>query len=292
MFSVIIPTMWRCKRVLRSLLDMELSPLVGEIIIIDNDYKNRPQLRDLKKLKILTQENNIYVNPAWNLGAEHAKFYNLCFLNDDISFSCNQLFYFGKHFLDHNPFACAGLHHSSYSLNRSVNPIDCGEIERVSSSPGWGQCIFIKKYNWINIPSRFKIWYGDNFLVEGRKLKAHAIACPVRSVQHTTTSRSDPDLSRQFRSIINKEKRLWKNFNLNLVLIKATYGDLESENKKIDISHFVQWQIDKGTYEFSINNAIAAKDPAPGIPKTAFIEYVKQGISQKQLIKENRCFRF
>ena len=136
--------MWKCKRVLRSLLDMEQSPLIGEIIVIDNNREDTPQFRDLKKLKILTQESNIYVNPAWNLGAKHAKFYNLCFLNDDISFSCNQLFWFAKQFLDENPYSCAGLDTSSYSLDRSTNPRDCGEINGLCE--GWGQCIFIKKY--------------------------------------------------------------------------------------------------------------------------------------------------
>ena len=38
------------------------------------------------KVQRLEQDNNIFVNPAWNLGVEQAKNENICICNDDVLF--------------------------------------------------------------------------------------------------------------------------------------------------------------------------------------------------------------
>lgn len=69
-FSVIIPTMWKSKRTQGMLSALEASEHVKEIVLIDNDPSARKsvKLEHFKKLIHLPQEENIFVNPAWNLG--------------------------------------------------------------------------------------------------------------------------------------------------------------------------------------------------------------------------------
>ena len=89
--SVIIPTMWRSKKTVQLLNDLYDSKYVHEIIIIDNDVAaknvNLDQYTD--KVKYYPQVENIYVNPAWNLGVSLANNDLLCICNDDINFNVN-----------------------------------------------------------------------------------------------------------------------------------------------------------------------------------------------------------
>lgn len=66
MYSVIIPTLWLPHYFLNTLRVLCDYSLVDEIIIIDNDKTKTPTDNILKhhKIKLLTQESNIYVNPA------------------------------------------------------------------------------------------------------------------------------------------------------------------------------------------------------------------------------------
>ena len=45
-------------------------PRVGEILVVNNASKSLAV--DAEKLRVLDQETNIFVNPAWNLGAQEA----------------------------------------------------------------------------------------------------------------------------------------------------------------------------------------------------------------------------
>lgn len=82
LFSVIIPTLQKSSR-LRPLVDLYCSHgLVGEVIIINNAPE--PLVHDHPKVRILQQEQNIYVNPAWNMGAREARHPLLAISNDDI----------------------------------------------------------------------------------------------------------------------------------------------------------------------------------------------------------------
>ena len=66
--SIIIPTMWRSDKILKMLPIYEKCDLVKEVIIIDNDPKLTPDLKPYSKILYYTNGENIYVNPAWNLG--------------------------------------------------------------------------------------------------------------------------------------------------------------------------------------------------------------------------------
>ena len=86
MLSVIVPTMW-CHEPFLDFLQLVLEQdSVGEVIIINNDVSVTPESEVLshEKIRMHNCEKNIYVAPAWNLGAELARFDKFCFLSDDL----------------------------------------------------------------------------------------------------------------------------------------------------------------------------------------------------------------
>ena len=87
MLSVIVPTMWRHEPFLDFLKLVLEQDSVGEVIIINNDVSVTPESEVLshEKIRMHNCEKNIYVAPAWNLGAELARFDKFCFLSDDVN---------------------------------------------------------------------------------------------------------------------------------------------------------------------------------------------------------------
>ena len=61
-----------------------MHPTVREVIVVNN----HPDPLDFgrENVRVLQQERNIYVNPAWNLGAREARGKYLAILNDDVLF--------------------------------------------------------------------------------------------------------------------------------------------------------------------------------------------------------------
>jgi len=91
MLSIIIPTMWRYEpffEILPTIVDLEC---VGEIIIINNDVQRTPNLAVLNHPKIVMHNSpeNLYVCPAWNLGAKLATNEKMAFLSDDVHINLN-----------------------------------------------------------------------------------------------------------------------------------------------------------------------------------------------------------
>lgn len=70
--TVVIPTLQKNKEVLTKLIDsLDRDTSVTEILLIDNSLAGFKH--SSKKLKVITPEANLYVNPSWNLGVENAK---------------------------------------------------------------------------------------------------------------------------------------------------------------------------------------------------------------------------
>ena len=88
--SAIIPTLWKAKEFTDHLVDVLIEDeSVGEIIIIDNAPADFSY--DNEKIVMLRQEENIYVNPAWNdiFDLIQTKYLTLlnndCFIQKEIS---------------------------------------------------------------------------------------------------------------------------------------------------------------------------------------------------------------
>lgn len=182
MISVIVPTMWKPKHMLRMLPMLDRHPLVGEIILIDNkkENANNDLLKSLTKLNYLQQEQNIFVNPAWNLGAQVASYDKLFILNDDClvnivefdkiyDFITPQIGLLGFSKLSYCTYtidAFDTLCNSGFGIGLEIESIDPRMHPNNSGMPHiyYGSAMFVHKQNYIAIPEEFKIYYGDLFL--------------------------------------------------------------------------------------------------------------------------------
>lgn len=81
-FSFVIPTLWKSDFIFKMLPLYSQCDAVAEIILINNDPSVKPEM-DISKLKVITPGRNIYVNPAWNVGAAMAE-HTIVLVNDDI----------------------------------------------------------------------------------------------------------------------------------------------------------------------------------------------------------------
>ena len=162
-YSVIIPTLWKSNRIGKLLFDLIKCEFVDEIILIDNGGKFFEYYEALDKVKLVQVEENIYVNPAWNLGIKLAKNNSIALLNDDINFDPNIFGLIGEDVL--STFGIIGMGEGNY---KEVIDEERGPYLDVwkpgINDWGWGCFIMLNKKHWINIPENIKIWYGDNFI--------------------------------------------------------------------------------------------------------------------------------
>ena len=171
-FSIIIPTMLKDKELLSILIENLIKQeLVGEIIIIDNSTKGFEYSSD--KVKILVQTENIYVNPAWNLGIEVAKYNLFGILNDDLLIPNNLISEVYEFINKHSNCGVLGVESSSvvneiedYNLPEDKTII-FNKIYDIREGQNWfwGISIFGKKENYYKIPQKMKIYCGDDYLL-------------------------------------------------------------------------------------------------------------------------------
>lgn len=208
MFSIIIPTMWRSNKTSKLLKDLYNSKYIHEIIIIDNDVAaknvNLDQYTD--KVKYYPQVENIYVNPAWNLGVSLANNDLLCICNDDINFNVNSYI---KFILPHiSKLGIFGsnirpYHEVTQDLLYKIN--DDRITKAALATQGFGMLMFLNKKNWIDIPSSLKIWYGDDWITESHKnIYLVNMIKTIDADKHTTAS------SPELKEIIKLDKIEWK----------------------------------------------------------------------------------
>ena len=160
-YSVIIPTLWKSNRIGKLLFDLIKCEYVDEIILIDNGGKFFEYFEALDKVKLVQTGENIYVNPAWNLGVKLAKNDLIALLNDDINFNPNIFGVITNDIL--LEYGIIGQSEFNYKVNNSDEPI----LEKWTGKVrdwGWGCLIMFDKTNWIDIPDDIKIWYGDDFI--------------------------------------------------------------------------------------------------------------------------------
>jgi len=167
-YSIIVPTMWRtAHQFITFLRTLCAEPLIDEVIIINNDYLNKP-LHGLSnpKINVVNFNQNIYVNPAWNYGVSIAKNNKICLLNDDITFDTNLFAKLNNLITKDN--GVFGLYPGDSNFYQEPNTTTNIDIERQYNSRcmGFGCLMFLHKENWKNIPNELKIFYGDDFIFD------------------------------------------------------------------------------------------------------------------------------
>jgi len=200
-FSIVIPTLWRSKRIHPLLKSLQDSDSVGEIIIIDNGRKYDEYYKDMNKVRVLRPHFNIYVNPAWNYGVEYAKNNSIALVNDDISFDTRIFNEFIDDELKSKGFI--GMSFENYKEGVEYNPtLEPWKGEIVLH--GWGCIIMFHKEHWKPIPNQLKIWYGDNYMREINPAPSHILkGLPIQTEMSTTSNDS------KWNDIKNEEAQYW-----------------------------------------------------------------------------------
>ena len=169
MLTVVIPTMWRAPGILlQALNNYILSDIIDQIIIIDNDIQKTPNLwSELRhpKVQLLAMPQNIFVNPAWNMGVELAINDKICLANDDIIFDMRLINKIYDRIIPSN-----GVHGIIAGEPVFNQPLTTdGAINFIGWKPGdhihsFGQLMFLHKENWEPIIDGLNIYFGDDFI--------------------------------------------------------------------------------------------------------------------------------
>lgn len=159
MISIIIPTLWKSDCIYETIRDFKYSQIDGvELIVIDNANSDYHE----EGITLVKQQENIFVNPAWNLGVELAKYDTICLLNDDISINLKTLYANISRFPEYGMVGFDANRNLTQTLN---NDDEIWELEETACrSLGFGCMMIMPKTYYEPIPSDLKIYFGDDML--------------------------------------------------------------------------------------------------------------------------------
>ena len=159
MYSVIIPTLWKCDRLKETLKELDSHPLVGEILLFDNTA-NETSIINLPKLKHILEGRNTYVTAPWNKGAAMAQYDKLLVLNDDNWMDWNILYSLSDFITEE--VGLIGMDEKNHHMAETNYEIGLEPIEHRNG--GYGCVLFVHKNSWIPIPEEMMIWGQDDWL--------------------------------------------------------------------------------------------------------------------------------
>lgn len=162
-FSVVIPTIWKGPWIVELLSRYANSEYVDEVLLIDNDPLSAPELPMSNKIQRIVSDENLFVNPSWNLGVQLAKHDNIIISNDDILFDVDLYFKFLSEIEDLKTHGVIGMNSDNYTLSENES-ITLNEYGSVKNTGGWACLLAFSKQSWVPIPENIKIYYGDNFI--------------------------------------------------------------------------------------------------------------------------------
>lgn len=207
--SVIIPTVQKTLNILEELLSiLERDSCVDEILLINNKPEV-PLNFSSDKIRIITPEQNLYVNPSWNLGIDEIRNNNFVLMNDDMLIGEN---FCGK-IVNSEVFNSenTGLIGMAGSMIKSFDALckfsnanpEFTILKNHLGTRDWGISIFGRKENYYKIPDDLKIIFGDNYLLYKNKLDKkinYAVSnLPCRHM-HSVSSASD-----EFSQIVGED---------------------------------------------------------------------------------------
>lgn len=186
-FTVIIPTLWKSKRIHELLQNLILEEKVGEIILIDNSnqFFNFYETA-FDKVVLVQPHSNMYVNPAWNLGVNMATYDNIAILNDDVSFDMKLFDLIPLGILV--DLGVIGMGQENYAASIADTSPYLQQWHPGIDDWGWGCILFFHKSNWKPIPKNLLIWCGDNFIKDAFKCQKYVLRGFKIETEMSTTS--------------------------------------------------------------------------------------------------------
>lgn len=189
--------MWFSDKIISVITSFNESKFIDEIILIDNNKKAALDISQFKKVRHIQPDDNLYVNPSWNIGISLCKNENVVISNDDLV--VNNL---DDVLIDSNidEYDLIGLDY--VNINKGIGLVFRKEISVMQK--GFGCFLITKKSKYVNIPDEIKIWYGDSFLFNSIKNRA-IFSCDNIDIKLSQTVLKIPDL----HTIISNDRELF-----------------------------------------------------------------------------------
>ena len=182
-FSVIIPTLQRAKELRELVEQCAAHPLVLEVLVINN--APQPLHWESRKVRVLQQAENIYVNPAWNLGAREARGKYLAIVNDDVLFDGAA---FDAAARGLKWFGIVGPDRSAFTL-AAPGKVRLRPARKSAAMFGFGTFMCMRRRDYDPIPEQMRIWGGDDWLIARQSRPPGVIlGVPFRTEMGTTSS--------------------------------------------------------------------------------------------------------
>ncbi|MDN5692189.1 MAG: glycosyltransferase [Micrococcaceae bacterium] len=154
-----IPTLQRSVELHPLVAMCAAHPLVTEVLVVNN--ATVPLEWDSPKVRVLQQKQNIYVNPAWNLGARVARGEFLAIINDDVLFDPEVFDY--THRLLRLPWV-GMVGFDGVFMNRGPAPLTHRLATYEHVALGFGMFMALRTSEYTPIPEDMLIWGGDDWL--------------------------------------------------------------------------------------------------------------------------------
>jgi hypothetical protein len=205
-FSVTLPTMWRSVETEPMLHKYSECEQVEEIILIDNAPELNKQLPDIPKLIHIRETHNTGAVPPLTKGAKMAKTDNVILSSDDIYFDidfyCKVLTLINEQ-TPLNELGYIGSHSRNYEITEPED-ITMQAFDSRTNTTGWGCLIYCHKEQFVEHPSKLKVWYYDNFLQMFYPNKMFELkGFPIRTKMSETANSGD------FQALIDKDTQEW-----------------------------------------------------------------------------------
>lgn len=184
-----IPTLQRSAELWPLVEQCAAHPLVAEVLVINNAPD--PLAFSSGKVRVLHQQRNIFVNPAWNLGAREASGEYLAFVNDDVRFD-DEVFDECAAVLRRGWFAMVGPDHPCFEPVQWAKPISHRPAPDFNLVFGTFMCL--RREDFRPIPDDLRIWGGDDWLFWSQR-RPNAVLVRTRFRTEMSTTSSDPQFT-------------------------------------------------------------------------------------------------
>lgn len=230
MISAIIPTLWKNKELTLKLLEsLQNSKFISQIILIENKI-NEINL-EFSKLERYQQLENIFVNPAWNLGVSLSKNDKLLIINDDVGFDEDFLKLSFTYITPQNGMIGIKTYNGEITDKKDIIKIN----NTLFKFNYFGSLFFIHKKSYIQIPEEMKIFCGDHYIYY-LTLKQNYLITGFNYKNHGSLTTSDSI----FSDIILNDIKIWYKikddfFNKLILEVKVEgSGKLNTEYFQLD----------------------------------------------------------
>lgn len=164
--------------------------VVREVLVINNAAQPCPF--EHPTCRVLDMPENIFVNPAWNLGVEQARTDLIGLVNDDVLFDPRILRPIARRLV-----RGAGIIGPATSCVRDVEDAPSRLRRRPFFVPAYerpfafGTAMFMRRDDYTPVPADLKIWRGDDYLFR-RQERRNFMVYGIDIRTHMSTTSGNP----------------------------------------------------------------------------------------------------